>query len=177
MIASAVPDPASDPGLEVIVADPAWTGALGDAAAVVASALAAARAQTGAQGGALAVVLADDAQVAALNARWRGKSGPTDVLSFPASPDAGAEAGLGDVVLAFETVEAAAAARGLALADHLSHLVIHGFLHLLGHDHVDEEPARVMETIERDALARLGVADPAVGDRRAALAAGADHDG
>jgi probable rRNA maturation factor len=110
----------------------------------------------------LSVTLADDARVRELNAQWRAKDAPTNVLTFPAvEPDETADAPmLGDVILAFETVWREALDEDKALADHVSHLVIHGVLHLFGYDHLDEAEAEEMEAIEIRALARLGVADP-----------------
>jgi probable rRNA maturation factor len=104
-----------------------------------------------------------------LNRIWRGKDAPTNVLSFPAN-DAVSEAGLiGDVVLAYETTRKEARDEGLALADHVSHLVVHGVLHLLGFDHEEGEEAEQMEDLERTALASLGIVDPYA--ERAACAA------
>jgi len=114
----------------------------------------------------LSVVLADDSLVQQLNRDWRGKDAPTNVLSFAALDDEdapiveGAPLLLGDVVLAFETVVAEAKADGIALADHLAHLVIHGVLHLVGFDHEEEEEALEMESLETRLLAGLGIADP-----------------
>jgi probable rRNA maturation factor len=112
------------------------------------------------------IVLGDDAMLRRLNARWRGKDAATNVLSFPAQegvivmPQAGAPLPLGDVVLAFGTVAAEAAAQGKTLADHLAHLVVHGVLHLLGFDHEAAAEAGRMEGLETVVLAGLGVADP-----------------
>jgi probable rRNA maturation factor len=113
----------------------------------------------------LAVVLANDVEQRGLNRDWRGIDRPTNVLSFPAwEPRAPAPPGapllLGDVVLALETVAREAEAQGKPFADHLSHLVVHGVLHLLGYDHQTEIEAGVMETLETSILAGLGVADP-----------------
>jgi probable rRNA maturation factor len=110
----------------------------------------------------LSLVLADDATVRDLNARWRGKDAPTNVLAFASDepPVAGKPVLLGDVVLAFETVAAEAKAQGKSLADHLRHLVIHGVLHLLGYDHAATAPAKRMESLETRILASLGIADP-----------------
>jgi probable rRNA maturation factor len=111
----------------------------------------------------LSVVFTDDASIRALNAAWRGKDKATNVLSFPAFP---AKPGdrlppmLGDIVLAAETVAGEAALEGKPLNHHISHLVIHGLLHLLGHDHEDEAEAERMEALERSALARLAIPDP-----------------
>jgi probable rRNA maturation factor len=109
------------------------------------------------------VLLTSDAEVRILNAKWRGQDKPTNVLSFPASPDAPANGGaepLGDIALACETVLREAEAQGTTPAHHLQHLVVHGLLHLLGYDHLNEEEAAEMESLEVDILARLGIADP-----------------
>jgi probable rRNA maturation factor len=104
----------------------------------------------------LSLVLTDDAAVRRLNARYRGKDKPTNVLSFPQA----AGPLLGDIVLAAETVRAEAALAEKPLEDHVAHLIIHGFLHLLGHDHEAEEDAETMEALERAALEKLGIPDP-----------------
>jgi probable rRNA maturation factor len=110
------------------------------------------------------IVLADDAEQRGLNHKWRGKDRPTNVLSFPAGPESGAPAAaprpLGDVVLACETVLKEALADGIAPANHTMHLVVHGVLHLLGHEHDDAAEADRMEALERTVLASFGVADP-----------------
>jgi probable rRNA maturation factor len=113
----------------------------------------------------VSVVLADDAFVRRLNRDYRGRDEATNVLSFPADDDDAVKALtgpllLGDIVLAFETVSGEAAARGLALDDHLSHLVVHGALHLLGYDHESTAEAGAMEGLETRVLAGLGIADP-----------------
>ena len=111
----------------------------------------------------LSVVFTDDAHIAALNAEWRGKDSATNVLSFPAFPVAIGDPLpplLGDVILASETVEREARLEGKVVQHHISHLVIHGLLHLLGYDHENEEDSEVMEAIERSALARLAIPDP-----------------
>jgi len=110
----------------------------------------------------LAVTLADDARVRELNAAWRAKDTPTNVLTFPAfEPDQMADAPmLGDVILAYETVAREAEDEGKPFSAHLSHLVVHGVLHLFGYDHVVDAAAEEMEAIETRALARIGVADP-----------------
>lgn len=108
------------------------------------------------------VLLSDDASIRELNRDFRGQDKATNVLSFP-SPDMPGNPGgrpLGDVALAFETVEREAADEGKTLADHAAHLVVHGLLHLLGHDHLEDEEAEAMERLEVLALARLGIADP-----------------
>ncbi len=110
----------------------------------------------------LSLVLADDATVASLNQRWRGRAAPTNVLAFASDERATAPAPLllGDVVLAYETVAKEAKDQGKPLADHLRHLVVHGVLHLLGYDHDAPGPARRMESLETRILASFGVADP-----------------
>ena len=114
------------------------------------------------QGAEVGVQFADDAQVRALNRQWREIDKPTNVLSFPAAkPKALASAPmLGDIVLAFETIQAEASAEGKTLGDHTSHLIVHGFLHLLGFDHLTDAQAETMEGLETRILAELGVADP-----------------
>ena len=98
----------------------------------------------------------------AINAEWRHKDAATNVLSFPASDPRGVSEArlLGDVLIAFETLEREAAEECKTLADHFCHLVVHGFLHLLGFDHIEEADAEKMEPIEIRALARLGIANP-----------------
>jgi probable rRNA maturation factor len=118
----------------------------------------------------LSVKLADNEEVQALNAVYRNKDKPTNVLSFPMLPpdfmDAAAltddgEILLGDVILAYETCAAEAAEKGISVHDHAVHLIVHGVLHLLGYDHEQhEQAAERMEAIEIRALASLGLADP-----------------
>ena len=119
------------------------------------------------------VVLAcDDSRIATLNADFRGKPRPTNVLSWP-SEERGAEADggapvppdpadpeLGDIALAYETCAAEAAAAGKSLADHATHLIVHGTLHLLGYDHERDADATLMERLEVEILGKLGLADP-----------------
>lgn len=109
------------------------------------------------------VTLADDAAVRGLNAEWRNKDRPTNILSFPMESIApGQNPGplLGDLVLAFETCERESRAEAKTMGDHFRHLLVHGFLHCLGYDHVDDEGAEAMERLEIAILARLGVANP-----------------
>ena len=108
------------------------------------------------------VVLSSDAEVRKLNKQWRRQDKPTNVLSFPAMP---APAGrgprlLGDVILAAETIAREAAAQAIPPAHHLQHLIVHGVLHLAGYDHESEAEAVVMERLEVEILAGLGIADP-----------------
>ena len=145
--------------IEVEVEDQAWTDALPDAVAVVERAAAAALAGTQ---GDVVVLLTDDAAVHDLNARFRDRDQPTNVLSFPAADLTipGHASHLGDLVLAFGVCATEAGTQGKTLSDHLTHLTVHGVLHLLGRDHVDEAEAEAMEAEERTLLATLGVADP-----------------
>ena len=104
----------------------------------------------------------DDRELRHLNARYRDKDSATNVLSFPAPAMVEGELGpmLGDIVLAAETVAREAAADGLTFTAHLTHLLVHGFLHLAGYDHDDDGDAAAMEALETAILARLGFADP-----------------
>lgn len=108
------------------------------------------------------LLLADDAAIRALNLAWRGQDKPTNVLSFPSDIPArdGEAHHLGDVAIAFETLVREADADGKEFDAHLAHLVVHGVLHLLGHDHEDDDEGDAMENAERAALAAIGVADP-----------------
>jgi probable rRNA maturation factor len=111
----------------------------------------------------LSIVFTDDAAIRRLNAQYRGKDAPTNVLSFPQTESpAAADSGmlLGDVILAAETLRREAALASKPLEDHMVHLIIHGFLHLLGYDHQTEAAAEKMEQLERVALNRLGIPDP-----------------
>lgn len=140
--------------IEVEVEDPAWDAALSDAADIARIAGEAALDRVGT----VAVLLTDDEAVRELNARFRGKDTPTNVLSFPAPQNP--EGHVGDVALAYGVCAREAAEQGKTLAAHLQHLVAHGVLHLVGFDHETDDEAQVMETREREILAGLGVADP-----------------
>ena len=141
--------------IEVEIEDEAWTAALPDAVALVERAAAAA---LGPVEGDVVVLLTDDAAVREINGRYRDRDQPTNVLSFPAAESAAPH--LGDLMLAHGVCAAEARAQGKTLSDHLTHLVVHGVLHLLGRDHEADEEAEAMEAEERSLLASLGVADP-----------------
>ncbi len=113
-------------------------------------------------GAELSLLLTDDKRIRIVNRDWRGFDKATNVLSFPAAPPdrIASSPVLGDIVVAYETVAREAQAESKTLADHFSHLVIHGLLHLLGEDHETEAQAQRMEGLEVAALARLGITDP-----------------
>jgi len=121
------------------------------------TARAAALAALGRKKSELTIVLADDALVHSLNKQFRGKDKPTNVLSFP---EASPSAYLGDVILAFETIKREAAEQHKTFQSHATHLIIHGVLHLLGHDHEDEKDAHAMEQLEIKILKKLGISNP-----------------
>ena len=113
--------------------------------------------------GEVALLFTDDSAIAEINAEWRGKDKPTNVLSFPA-PDMPVPEGearhLGDIVLAHGVITREAAEQGKTLHDHTAHLIVHGVLHLLGYDHETDAEAEEMERLEAAILSRLGIADP-----------------
>jgi probable rRNA maturation factor len=123
------------------------------AVAEAAAALSTARAE-------LAVVLTDDTAIRFLNRTWRGVDAATNVLSFPADLAGGEPPLIGDIVLAYETIAREARAERKSFAHHVAHLAVHGFLHLLGYDHVQRKDAEAMERLERDVLKRLKIPDP-----------------
>jgi probable rRNA maturation factor len=143
------------------IGDPRWNETLGDVEALSERVLvhAAAYMKTG---GDVSVLFTDDAEMQALNRRWRGLDKPTDVLSFPADgPDIpGEPVQLGDIALGFETSMRDAGEMGRPADAHISHLLVHGFLHLLGYDHIESADAAVMEPLEAHILAGLGLPDP-----------------
>ena len=148
------------PAIDIVVESAQWNDA---AEGAVRRAIAEAATALGAdfRNHALAVLLTDDAAVRRLNAQWRGIDKPTNVLSFPPAPGgAGDVKSLGDIAIAYETTASEARAEDKPFADHLAHLCVHGFLHLMGYDHELEAHAETMESLERVILARLGVPDP-----------------
>jgi probable rRNA maturation factor len=146
----------SAPAIDIVVESPLWRSEP-DASAVIRRAIGEAAETTDSAGrGELAVMLCDDAAMRELNGRWRGRPEPTNVLSFPAARPQP----LGDIAIAYETTAREAQAEDKPFADHLAHLAIHGFLHLLGYDHQSDAEAAAMERLEVAILARLGVADP-----------------
>ncbi len=151
--------------IDIAVEAGGWAGeeALHDIARRAADAVFAEIGQEAGPESELSLLFTDDAHIKVLNRDWRDKDKPTNVLSFPAldvAPGDAVPPMLGDIVLAFETVASEAALENKPFEHHLTHLVVHGLLHLLGHDHEDDEEAEIMEALERAALARLAIPDP-----------------
>lgn len=146
--------------IDLRIADPRWR-ALGDVDALAAHVLGYAAGQMR-SAGEVSILLTDNAEMHALNKQWRGLDKPTDVLSFPANgPEIrGEPIHLGDIAMGYETALEDAGAMGRLFEGHVSHLLIHGFLHLLGYDHIEPEDAKVMEPLEVTILAGLGWPDP-----------------
>src|SRR3954471_9021534 len=157
----------SHPATEVLVVADCWNSEP-EAEAVIMCAIETAAAMVDAETGdaELAVMLTDDAGIRTLNRNWRSIDKPTNVLSFPAlqptglpSPD-DAPRMLGDIAIAYETTRSEADDEQKPFDHHLSHLAVHGFLHLVGYDHESEAEAEAMEKLERDILDALGIPDP-----------------
>ena len=155
------------PITEVLVVADSWQTEP-DAEAVIQRAIAAAAEIADADIGEaeLAVMLTDDAGIRTLNNNWRGIDNPTNVLSFPALQPTGrsgpddAPRMLGDIAIAYDTTRKEADDEQKPFDHHLSHLAIHGFLHLIGYDHEKDNEAEIMEALEREILAQLGIPDP-----------------
>jgi probable rRNA maturation factor len=155
------------PITEVLVVADCWQAEAG-AEAVIQRAVAAAAEIAHADVGEaeLAVMLTDDAGIRTLNSNWRGIDKPTNVLSFPALPPTGAVGPehaprmLGDIAIAYETTRKEADDERKPFDHHLSHLAVHGFLHLIGYDHEKDDDAEAMESLETEILAQLGIPDP-----------------
>nr|WP_232792931.1 rRNA maturation RNase YbeY [Caulobacter hibisci] len=149
--------------VDIEIEDEAWTKAEPEAEALVwRAAQAVLDAHEDIEGKNIVILLADDDSVQALNRDFRQKDYATNVLSFPAPQDPGAnpEGQIGDIALAFGVCAREAAEQGKPLAHHLQHLVAHGVLHLLGYDHEGDDEAEAMEAFEREILAGLDVPDP-----------------
>jgi len=156
-------DSAAEPAVEIRSEADAWDAPGLDVVTVVERAARAALADAYTGGAAeLSVLLTDDDAIAELNRDWRGRDGPTNVLSFPADdvPVAGRPLMLGDIVVAYGTLAREAEAGNIPFEHHLSHLIVHGVLHVLGYDHEDDAEAEEMERRETAVLASLGVPDP-----------------
>jgi probable rRNA maturation factor len=157
--------------VEVVIDSPLWKSPRGlrplIRTAIAAAATGATRRNRrgkGSRPASMTVLLTDDATIKKLNRTWRRKNAPTNVLSFPAKAAPGGDAPvfLGDIAIAYETTQREAEAEGKRFTDHVTHLAIHGFLHLLGHDHEAESQAEAMEALEVAILQRLGVPNPYV---------------
>lgn len=159
--------------VDCIIEDARWAEAGLDTLAARAEAAALAHVGLDPEDWEIALLGCDDARISVLNADFRGRAAPTNVLSWPSEERGAARAGeppvapapggdpeLGDIAIAYETCAREAAAGGLAFGDHVTHLVVHGILHLLGYDHVDDRDAARMQRIETEILATLGIADP-----------------
>jgi probable rRNA maturation factor len=151
--------------IDLVVASSRWKHAEKATSLMRRAVRRAAAATPSTNGSELAIVLTDDSAIRQLNRDWRGINAPTNVLSFPAK-NAGRKrskhlAGhLGDIVLAYETIAREARAEDKPFVHHLAHLAVHGFLHLVGHDHESTREAAVMERAERDILRQLAIPDP-----------------
>ena len=156
--------PSADIAIDVMVEGGDWP-TKGRLRTLARRAIAAAAAQARpplADGAEVSLLFTDDARMRGLNHEYRSKDSPTNVLSLPAAPVIAGRLGppLGDIVLAEETIRREAADQATSFDDHLVHLIVHGFLHLVGHDHEVESEALVMEGLETAILADLGIADP-----------------
>ncbi len=160
---------------DTILEDERWNGIAFETLAETAARAALVHLGLDPQGHEIAVLACDDARIATLNADFRGKPVPTNVLSWPAwdlsaevegeppeAPDGDVEEpeSLGDIAIAWETCAREASESGRSVSDHVSHLVIHGVLHLLGYDHVRDGDATLMEGLETAILGKMGIDDP-----------------
>jgi probable rRNA maturation factor len=145
--------------IDLVVESELWKQS-DDAGSLVTRAVTEAASLLSTAGAELAIVLSDDSAVRLLNRAWRGVDKATNVLSFPTKQNRGDPPLIGDVVLAYETIAREASAQHKPLADHVAHLAVHGFLHLLGYDHERNEDAEAMERVERDILRRLAIRNP-----------------
>ncbi len=155
-----------DIDIDVILSAESW-GGLDDLEALTRRAIEACLAESAAEladGREVCVTYCDDAEIRELNAEWRGKDKPTNVLSFPTPGPLSARSLLGDIVIAYETVRREAAEQEKTLAERTAHMVIHGFLHLIGYDHETAAEADEMEGLERRIASRLGLRDPYAGE-------------
>ena len=144
--------------ITLVVEDPNWRRSRGLSQKLLAAAEAGLKASGLPRAARFTILLADDARLRDLNHNFRGKDKPTNVLSFPAA--ANKDGHLGDIALAWGVTSAEAKAAGKSIADHASHLVVHGVLHLAGFDHEKSRDAQKMENLEVKILSRLGISDP-----------------
>lgn len=141
--------------ITILIHDPRWKGY----APLVRKAARAALKHEG-QAGAITIVLGNDAEIRELNHQYRSKDKPTNVLSFPNGGEEDGVLMLGDIILAYETITREAVEQKKTFEHHTAHLVVHGVLHLLGHDHEDDSEAEAMETQEIRILARMAIDNP-----------------
>ncbi|TNF64798.1 MAG: rRNA maturation RNase YbeY [Rhodobacteraceae bacterium] len=161
--------------LEIVIEDARWADLPIDAVADQAVARALTHLGLDPAACEIALLACDDARIAVLNADFRGKAQPTNVLSWPAEDltaetdggapltpqaDPGGEIALGDIAIAWETCAREAAEQGKTLKDHVTHLIVHGLLHLLGYDHLRDRDATMMEELEARILGTMGIDDP-----------------
>ncbi len=144
--------------IDVEIEDPAWREAIPKVEMLVREAALSTMDFEGAEGEGATILLTSDDEVATLNKAFRGKEGPTNVLSFPSPKNP--ERHLGDVALAWGVCAREAAEQGKPIEHHLQHLIVHGVFHLLGYDHIGDDEAEAMEGLERAVLAGLGIPDP-----------------
>ncbi|VFU09374.1 putative metal-dependent hydrolase [Methylocella tundrae] len=150
------------PLIDIAIEAEAWDG-FEDPAGLAETVIGQTISQSGvrlAEGAEISIVLCDDAFIADLNRKWRSIDKPTNVLSFPSGGAIASSPVLGDIVIAFETAAREAEEAAKPLRDHVAHLLAHGFLHLIGYDHIADADAEAMEALERSVLARLGIEDP-----------------
>ncbi len=147
--------------VDLRIEDDGWSVALDDCEAIIETALEAAAQKTG-ESGLVEVLLTNNEEMQTLNAQWRGKDKPTDVLSFPAEGASmpGMQTFLGDLALGLDVAKADSDKLGRDFRLHVMHLLVHGFLHLLGYDHMSDDEANTMEGLEAQILAPLGLPDP-----------------
>lgn len=154
--------------VDLVVEDDRWEAV--NLAALAERACGAALERLGVEGAEISLLACDDARIATLNADFRGKPQPTNVLSWPSEERGAVEAGgtprapvdleLGDIAIAWETCEREAVEAGKATEEHVCHLLVHGTLHLLGYDHIDDKDAALMEGLEIEILGKLGLSNP-----------------
>ncbi len=170
------PDNLLEPLVDCVIEDPRWAAFGLEPLADAAIRQTLAHLGLPAEGFTLCLMACDDARIAELNADFRGKPKATNVLSWPSDERASDEPGLapdlpepgeaddpehlGDIAIAYDTCAREAAEADKPMADHVTHLVVHGFLHLLGYDHIDDADADLMEGTETAILARMGLSDP-----------------
>jgi len=149
------------PSIDILIESALWNGEP-EYSTILRQAIAAAARKASSKPAELAIVLTDDSAIRALNRKWRGRDEPTNVLSFPAGSARAVTdqaAHLGDIVIAYETSAREASGERKSFAQHLAHLAVHGYLHLLGFDHETEAEAAAMEGLEAEILSQLGVAN------------------